>query len=50
MGTVAEAEAETAAVLRVLETQRKAGHLDEKDLWQQVAHVLFNMKGTLFRF
>jgi hypothetical protein len=46
----APSEAETAAVLRFLETQRKAGHLDEKDLWQQVAHVLFNMKGSLFRF
>ena len=40
----AEKEKENAAA------QRKAGDVDEKDLWQQVAHVLFNMKGTLFRF
>jgi hypothetical protein len=54
MATVAltrpPSEAETAAVLRFLESQRKAGDVDEKDLWQQVAHVLFNTKGTLFRF
>ncbi|MFN5948718.1 MAG: DUF1553 domain-containing protein, partial [Pirellulaceae bacterium] len=54
MATVAltrpPSEGETEAVLRFLDAQRKAGDVDEKDLWQQVAHVLFNMKGTLFRF
>jgi hypothetical protein len=54
MATVAlsrpPSDSETVAVLRFLEAQRAAGDLDEKNLWQQVAHVLFNMKGTLFRF